>query len=333
MDDTQHKSINRVVLACVQCRGRHVKCDAHQPTCNRCKKEGKECVYQKSRRGGLDKAALARRKERLQQQAVECAQNYAQTIVSPSPDPSRSGSIGTSLSGVTRSTDLTLDAIRVLGTNSTSSSQMAFQVSTERLLDIYYENYWSACPAPLPKHYLNRRRVSGDHGMQDLLLVLQYIGSLFAPWTFPELYYELARDALESLTVPQTPWTVLALLLFATAQLHTGRARDARRTLDTATSMAMELSMNTTEISVAYGEGSPVLEESWRRTYHMLALTDQHFSIIVNKPVNALMNVPNLVQLPCDDEYYESGVCTPLYASRQRLMMVEHSNSKIMAAI
>ncbi|KAL5380780.1 hypothetical protein DPSP01_007581 [Paraphaeosphaeria sporulosa] len=73
----------------------------------------------------------------------------------------------------------------------------------------------------------------------------------------------------------------------------------------------MELCMNTKEFAVAYGEGSPVLEESWRRTYHFLALTDQHFSIIVNNPMCALMNVPNLADLPCDDEFYESGNIPP----------------------
>ena len=65
------KPINRVILACVQCRSRHVKCDATQPVCNRCTRDGKECIYQKSRRGGLTKDALERRKLALQQRQQE----------------------------------------------------------------------------------------------------------------------------------------------------------------------------------------------------------------------------------------------------------------------
>ncbi|KAL5412764.1 hypothetical protein PMIN04_009699 [Paraphaeosphaeria minitans] len=191
------------------------------------------------------------------------------------------------------------------------SSQLAFQISTERLLDVFYENYWAACPVPLPMHHLNQRRLNGNHGLDNLLLVLQYVGSVFAPWTQPAPHYEAAEKALGSTDLPRTPWNVQALMIFATAQLHTDRTRESRRSLDKATSIAMELCMNTKEFAVANGEGSPVLEESWRRTYHFLALTDQHFAITVNNPAYALINIPNLADLPCDDELYESGNIPP----------------------
>lgn len=307
MDDTgrQQKPIHRVGLACIQCRSRHVKCDAIQPACGRCTQEGKDCTYQKSRRGGLDKAALARRREKLQQQALE----DAQTNGSPSQTPeSLSNDIagGANPGGVNPilsapNTTLAMDA-------NLTSSQLGFQVNTERLLDIYYENYWAAYPLPLPAHHLNQRRLNNNHGMENLLLVLQYVGSIFAPWTKPEPYYEAAEQALGSQHLFRTPFNVQALMILAIAQLHTGRTRESRRSLDTATSIAIDLCMNTQEFAVAYGEGNPVLEESWRRTYYLLALTDQHFSVIANNPMYALMNVPNLVDLPCDDEFYESGV-------------------------
>ncbi|KAF2443935.1 nicotinate-nucleotide diphosphorylase [Karstenula rhodostoma CBS 690.94] len=191
------------------------------------------------------------------------------------------------------------------------SLEMTFQINTERLLDVYYENYWAAYPFPLPMRHLNQRRLNNNHGMENLLLVLQYVGSIFAPWTQSELHYEVAEKALGPENLPRTPWNVQALMILATAQLHTDRMRESRRSLDTATSIALELCMNTKEFAVVYGEGSPVLEESWRRTYHFLVLTDQHFSIIVNNPMCALMDVPNLADLPCDDEFYESGNIPP----------------------
>lgn len=219
---------------------------------------------------------------------------------------------------------------------SLASSQLTFQISTERLLDIYYENYWAAYPVPLPMHHLNQRRLNSNHGMDNLLLVLQYVGCIFAPWTRPEPHYEAAEKALGSTNLPRTPWNVQALMIFATAQLHTNRAPESRRSLDMATSIAMELCMNMKEFAVAYGEGNPVLEESWRRTYYFLALTDQHFSIIVNNPMCSLMNVPNLADLPCDDEFYESGVsgshmyfrCLYAYSSRT-FRLQERGNNTI----
>jgi hypothetical protein len=79
--EPEPKRIERVVLACINCRSRHVKCDATQPICNRCKRDGKECDYQKSRRGGLDKAALARRKLRLRQEAEQTQKDADQEQV------------------------------------------------------------------------------------------------------------------------------------------------------------------------------------------------------------------------------------------------------------
>lgn len=40
-----------VPLACTECRLRHLKCDAGVPTCGRCRAEGRNCCYVKSRRG------------------------------------------------------------------------------------------------------------------------------------------------------------------------------------------------------------------------------------------------------------------------------------------
>lgn len=45
-------AINRltIALACTTCRGRHLKCDGKMP-CSRCRTDGVECLYVKSRRG------------------------------------------------------------------------------------------------------------------------------------------------------------------------------------------------------------------------------------------------------------------------------------------
>jgi len=40
-----------VPVACTECRGRHLKCDAGTPSCGRCVADGRECTYVKSRRG------------------------------------------------------------------------------------------------------------------------------------------------------------------------------------------------------------------------------------------------------------------------------------------
>lgn len=188
-----------------------------------------------------------------------------------------------------------------------ASSGMVFQVSGDRLLDLYYENFHPAFPITLPLHYFNQRKVIENHGMENLLLVLQWIGSIYAPWTSCEPYYEAARQALSSSALPRAPWSIQALLLFSVAQHHRDMRPESRQTADVAIELALELQMNSKEFARAYGEANPVLEESWRRTYYFLTLLDQHLAVVVNSPVFALRDIPNHVDLPCDDEYFESG--------------------------
>lgn len=313
MDPTSDsKRINRVVLACIQCRNRHVKCDATQPICDRCKREGKECIYQKSRRGGLDKAALARRRLRLQQEAagIRYCQNNVQSTDSGSVIQSseKSFPMGDQTLAEHRCNSSTIDIMQIADLPLFQQNSIAFQVSSDRLLELYFENFWPSFPIVLPYHYLQARRLDELHDMDDLLLVLYWIGSIYAPWTPSEPYYETALQALRSISLSRSPFSVQALILFAIAQYHSDQRAEAQKRLNLAVAIAIELRMNQKEFARAYGEANPVLEESWRRTYYMLNVIDQHFAIISNSPIYALLNIPNLVDLPCDDVFYETGV-------------------------
>jgi hypothetical protein len=97
-------------------------------------------------------------------------------------------------------------------------------------------------------------------------------------------------------------------MIFAIAQHNSDLKLEARITLDAAIAIALELGINSRDFAKQYGEGNPVLEESWRRTYYFLHLTDQHFSVVINSPMFAMRDILNSVDLPCDDEYYELGV-------------------------
>jgi nicotinate-nucleotide pyrophosphorylase (carboxylating) len=99
-------------------------------------------------------------------------------------------------------------------------------------------------------------------------------------------------------------------MIFAIAQHSSDLKLEARITMDAAIAVALELGINSREFAEHNGEGNPVLEESWRRTYYFLHLTDQHFAVVVNSPFFAMRDIPTIVDLPCDDEYYELGVST-----------------------
>ncbi|CAI6339019.1 unnamed protein product [Periconia digitata] len=308
MEDHTPKAIERVNLACIQCRNRHVKCDATQPSCKRCTRDRKECTYRKSRRGGLDKAALLRRKQRLEQQAAEEHQHSQQPTPPQHHVPGSATSNELPAGMLDRfSTNLGLSTPAHVGSSPLGSMDLAFECNTGRLLDIYHEAFWPAFPFTLPNSYLQDRSSIIHHALKHVLLVQQWIGSIYAPWTPSEPYYDIAHGALSSGTLPKSPWTVQAFVLMAFAEYYSDKRIEARGTADKAVALALELQMNTRGFAGAYGEGDAVLEESWRRTYYFCAFLDQHLSVISMTPFFLLRDVEFQVDLPCEDEQYISG--------------------------
>lgn len=305
------RRIERVMLACIQCRSRHVKCDSNQPVCNRCRRDGKECNYQKSRRGGLNKEALARRRLRLQKEAEQAKQNSkesasaddASTHTTPMSSSQGDENLYSGLSSMPSLRDL-----RIPDHGPSSSGTLSFQVSDDRLTELFYEYFWPAFPIVLPQQFFQSRKMVESHGLEELSLVLEWIGSLYASYCPSESYYQAALEAISSPLLPRTPFNVQAAMLFAIAQHHQDMRPESRTTLDFAILLALELDMHKRDFARLWGESNPVLEESWRRTWYILTFTDQHFAIVMNSPIYQLANMPSDVDLPCDDEFYIAGV-------------------------
>jgi hypothetical protein len=293
------------MLACVQCRSRHVKCDSNQPICNRCRRDGKECNYQKSRRGGLNKEALARRRLRLQQEAEQAKQSSTEPSTHTTPLSSAQGDENLYIgpSSVPSIRDL-----HIQDHGSASAGTLSFQISDDRLADLFYEYFWPAFPIVLPQQFSRLRKTIESHGLDELSLVIEWIGSLYASYCPSEPYYKAALEAISSPLLPRTPFNVQAAMLFAVAQHHQNMRPESRKTLDFAILLALELDMHKRGFARLWGEGNPVLEESWRRTWYILTFTDQHFAIVMNTPIYQLANMPSDVDLPCDDEFYITGV-------------------------
>jgi hypothetical protein len=103
---------------------------------------------------------------------------------------------------------------------------------------------------------------------------------------------------------------VQALALLALGQYNCEMKGLALATMAQATAMDSSLRMNQKKFARTFGEGNQVLEESWRRTYYVLHTLDQEFALIQRANTSPLLNAPFDVDLPCEDEAYESGVST-----------------------
>lgn len=308
-------------MACIQCRSRHVKCDSNQPICNRCRRDGKECNYQKSRRGGLSKEALARRRLRLQQeadQAKHSSKESASNDDASAHTTPMSSSQGEENIYIGPSNMPSLRDVRIRDPGTAFSDTLSFQVSDNRLTALFYEYFWPAFPIVLPQQFFQSRNTFEGHGLEELSLVIQWIGSLYTSYCPSETYYQAAFEAINSPLLPRTPFNVQATMLLAIAQRHGHEAMrsESRKTLDLAILLALELDMHTRDFARLWGEGDPVLEESWRRTWYILSFADQHFAMVMNTPIYQLADLQSHVELPCDDEFYITGVspCDAIYA-------------------
>jgi hypothetical protein len=67
--------------------------------------------------------------------------------------------------------------------------------------------------------------------------------------------------------------------------------------------------MNRQEYAGQNGEHNPVLEESWRRTWWSLYITDCLFAGIRGESKFALRTIASTVDLPCEECLYNNGVC------------------------
>ncbi|KAF2500151.1 hypothetical protein BU16DRAFT_452958 [Lophium mytilinum] len=295
------KPVERVNLACLQCRARHVKCDSSQPICNRCRRDGKACDYAKSRRGGLDKAALAQRRLALLHQQQEQSVTPNQT-----PKSCTSSSSGGKSDQLERSD---APSLGLYDSISIGSTEITFAVDSDRLVQLYFEYFHAGHPFLLPQQFFTQRLQSGAQDMKILEAVVQYVGSRYAPWATSEVYRRKAESALAASEHEATPFRVQALLLFSITNHYCSEWGMGSTILETAISLALALGMNTHEFSGQYGEGSPVLEESWRRTFWSLYVTEQHYAVVKRIISFTLRDLPGVsVGLPCEEIEYESGV-------------------------
>lgn len=329
---------SRVSLACLPCRTRHVRCDAKKPRCARCIEEDKECSYAKSRRGGLDRAALAARRN---QAALAAARNNGQ--LSPA------GSIDGGFSGeaVMRRTEARSHSVSHLNNvlpsglvpqqpaidpslytppdDSWSTSSVVLpstdlqsvDITRDAFIDVYYNCFHRYHPCVLPRRFLERylQDPIRQDELRPLVYVMRFIGSIYLSSHQPSLRQKcLELEELASSTIAQTPTTscnffmVQCHTIFSASMYWRGNTAKSRHHIDTAIQLALDVGMHRREFAVDHGEGDAVLEESWRRTWWQVYMIDAYYSAIKRNAGFATFSVDATTDLPCEEEEYEEGV-------------------------
>ncbi|KAE8154318.1 hypothetical protein BDV25DRAFT_116266 [Aspergillus avenaceus] len=271
-----HRPPVRVSLACTPCRSKHLRCDALTPVCSRCHADGKDCVYPKSRRGGRHRSKAPR---------PSCDEvSFAEGQL---PDQ------GQSVFDPTTSCSAHSDASSISNADGTLISQ-------------FYACFHPAHPCVLPQWAMNRHMTMNSGELQLLTSVMQYIGAVYARSVSLAVQKDTVERNLSSLGTV-TGFDVQAVLLYSIAIYWGDESKRALELLDKTINMAWELGMNRQSFASEQGMNNPILEESWRRTWWQIYVTDAHIAGSTHtfpfRTSNAVMDV----DLPCEETAYEDG--------------------------
>lgn len=175
----------------------------------------------------------------------------------------------------------------------------------EHLLNLYYAFFHPAHPILPPLHLLNRPNRIPLY----LEVVVKFIASHFTTDVDSDAYRTLVESAL--VDAPNTFYKVQALLLFSIA-LHSRHERDgALESIIKAVVLARELGMHRPAYARALGMENPTQEESLRRTWWELYVSDCLFAAFDGKDASGTDIVDNDMLLPSDELAYNEGSADP----------------------
>ncbi|EFY94996.1 Zn(2)-Cys(6) zinc finger domain protein [Metarhizium robertsii] len=309
---------SRVSVACLPCRTRHIRCDATKPICKRCEEDGKECNYAKSRRGGLDRAALAARRERLAKQSSTSPQHDPGRVAADLQQPLPLGS-GSSIPVFP---ECFPDASASFFDASCQDSPRANLVDASTLfdsdlesdpfIDLYYKCFHTFHPLVLPRHRLQvySRDATKSERIKPVVSGIRYIGSLYARSDQSgQLAAKAASDIADARAASSPcPFLCQAQLLYSIVLFWSSDRPQSQTHLDDAIDAATLLGMSRQEFADAHSDGDAVLAESWRRTWWQLYIVDSHYAAIRRDTEFRTRDIPATADLPCEEQEYNAGV-------------------------
>jgi hypothetical protein len=293
----------RVSLACVPCRSRHSRCDAIHPACSQCRDTNRTCEYAKSRRNRSKFARSSPHQQPFREQRRPEREREEIREVQTTPAVQFGGGLGF---------DHEPRPMPSIGRSSASTSDASPGPKRHsKMMNTYYKSFHRAHPVVLPSHSMKQRLLNNEHSLRHLLPAMQFVASQYevAPLNRTAERTEHVVSSIES--PPSDGFTVQALLLIAIATHSNDDFVYARELLDKAVQLALAIGMNSRSFARDNGEGDPVLEESWRRTWWLLYMTDGITSRIRHCSTFPLHGVRADVDLPCEEALYHAGVGRP----------------------
>ncbi|CZR56433.1 related to Zn(II)2Cys6 transcriptional activator [Phialocephala subalpina] len=314
-------SNDRIVTnsACVGCRSKHLKCDGLR-VCSRCASQGISCVYLKSRRGYRGSSARGRQlgpahgnssHDRTDKMPYASASSSTINHLSLSGGPSSSeslygGSYGYRPMFMPAGTQLSSK----VSDSANPDSRRSGSIDRQRCIDAFYHYFHGSHPFLPPRHHF--LQVAKGRPTDHLLTAMCYLGSRYLTGAYtasyaPELELLVLAPPAEDASVVQ------AMLLYALGLDGGGEQTKAVDILVKAQHLALKIGMNTREYAIVNGQGSPVCEESLRRSWHELYVVCVMAAGFHGRRPFHVQDLKSAVPLPCEEREFGTGSIPPLY--------------------
>ena len=303
--------------ACTACRERHLKCDGGQPVCSRCLSTQQECQYVRSRRGhrpprkrkGDSSLEQSRSLSRDDQEPSLGDGCHLPADVSFSSDqalyqPVQLGAVATQ----NREADGNPNSfcgrheVALSGHNIFPDTHIQSGHASHKLQELYYHYFHDAHPVLIPQDHFNEFSSSLP---RCIPAIMDYIGASFSNYVNKS---KVSTNLEANMLHERSGHTVQALLLLAIAQHSMDVPIQACQTLDSAIDMSLELGMNRNSFRCGCCRDSPILRESWRRTWWELYIFDGMLAAVHMKPSFRLHAQEADVALPCEESEYRAGM-------------------------
>lgn len=300
--DKDRRGAKRASLACLACRTRHLRCDAAKPSCKRCVEDAKNCDYAQSRRGGLDREALAALR------AKKLRDGATQPLTPSGPSPAQ---IPTPI-WLPRTGVDTPQRIQVISSPPELLEINDVDIGADPFLVPYFKCFHRYHPCALPLPHLKRywNSPTWQTHLLPVVAVMRYIGSIYLKATNTSELKDRAETAIaEAQRNSEANGFLSQSLLFYSIALFWSREEiRSREYMDLAIDLAFNIGMHRQSFATKHGHQDPVLEEAWRRTWWQLYIVDSGYAAIKHVSLFKAKSVTSDVDLPCEEADFELGV-------------------------
>jgi hypothetical protein len=177
----------------------------------------------------------------------------------------------------------------------------------DNYLHSYYQNFHASHPFVLPKRFLFQ--LADRDAIEALLCCMRWVGSLHMDSTpaTSKLFEEAHRKVYDP-AASQDAFLLQAMMVMLIGLDGSRQLEQAKKLLDDASTLAVKLGLNLNSFATLHGKDSPVLQESWRRTWWDLYIIDGMIAGVHRTTNFALFDVQADACLPCEEWQYQAGV-------------------------